>query len=174
MNRHNLLNCRNLIKRYIRFRYTLHLAPLFQNNILHYYTLSSLKVSIFLIFQFGEGGGKGFVGGGVAVGVFGEGGGGEGEIGEFLEVVEFPGIGGGGVFGEFVGAQEGFMGGGFGAAEAMGLDGARGAVVGKGDDGARGNGAGDEGFCGRGEGRGVCRRRRRQNRSSGRGEETNP
>ena len=64
------------------------------------------------------------------------------------------------------------MGGGFGAAEAMGLDGARGAVVGKGDDGARGNGAGDEGFCGRGEGRGVFWRRRRQNRSSGRGEET--
>ena len=39
-----------------------------------------------------------------------EGGGGEGEIGEFGEVVEFPGIGGGGVFGEFVDAQEGFMG----------------------------------------------------------------
>lgn len=93
-------------------------------------------------------GGKGFVGGGVAGGVFWEGGGGEGEVGEFGEVVEFPGIGGGGVFGEFVGAQEDFMGGGFGEAEAMGLDGARGAVVGKGDDGARGDGADDEGFCG--------------------------
>lgn len=85
-------------------------------------------------------------------------------MGDFLEVVEFPGVGGGAIFGDFVGAQKNILGI-FGDAEAMGLDGARGAVIDKGDDGARGDGADDGGFCGRGEGRGVCRRRRRQNRS---------
>ena len=65
-------------------------------------------------------------------------------MGDFLEVVEFPGIGGGGVFGEFVGAQKNILGI-FGDAEAVGLDGARRAVIGKGDDGARGDGVGDGG-----------------------------
>ena len=73
---------------------------------------------------------------------------GEGEIGDFREVVELPSVGRGAIFRDFGGAQEDILGS-FGDAEAMGLDGARGAVVGKGDDGARGDGACDEG-CGRG------------------------
>lgn len=73
-------------------------------------------------------GGEGFVGRGVG-GLRGEGVGEDGGGEDVLEVVEFPLMGGGGIFGEFEGAQEGVAS--FGDAEAVGLDGAGAAAVGE-------------------------------------------